>query len=158
MNYIECPAEWLGTGSDRGVFLAGGVTRCPDWQRDFAAKLSASSLTFINPRRKQWDVNNKSLEVEQIEWEHRHLLRAHAILFWFPSETLCPITLYELGSWNFRPKKLFIGCHPEYKRIRDVKIQTRLERPKQVVVTSLDDLAVQVLQWEANNADTRDLS
>lgn len=90
-------------------------------------------------------------EEEQITWEHTHLLKADAILFWFPCETLCPIALYELGSWIFRPKKLFIGCHPEYKRKTDVEIQTKLERPKQRILYSLDDLAKQVLEWEARH-------
>jgi hypothetical protein len=94
-----------------------------------------------------------TLEVAQIEWEHRHLLRSDAILFWFPPETLCPIALYELGAWNFRPKKLFIGCHPDYQRKRDVEIQTRLERPAQVVVDSLEALAKQVMEWEKAKAE-----
>jgi hypothetical protein len=34
MKYIECPEEWSGTGSDVSVFLAGGITRCQDWQSE----------------------------------------------------------------------------------------------------------------------------
>jgi len=41
-------------------------------------------------------------------------------LIGFPCETLCPITLYELGTWSILSQqtgaKLFVGCHPEYKR------------------------------------------
>jgi hypothetical protein len=145
MKYIECPDEWSDAASDVSLFLGGGITGCPDWQSEMTLKLGNSDLTLLNPRRKQWDTNNESLGAEQIAWEHRHLLRACAILFWFPYETLCPITLYELGSWNVRPKKLFIGCHPDYKRRRDVEIQTRLERPKQVIARSLNELAAQTL-------------
>ena len=39
----------------------------------------------------------------------------------FPAETLCPITLYELGTWTQRglhsDTKIFVGCDPNYKRI-----------------------------------------
>ncbi len=49
-------------------------------------------------------------------WEHDHLRRAKAIMFWFPSETLCPITLYELGAWTILARqtgtKLFVGADP----------------------------------------------
>jgi hypothetical protein len=37
-------------------------------------------------------------------------------MFWFPCETLCPITLYELGAWTvLAPQtgtKLFVGACP----------------------------------------------
>jgi hypothetical protein len=82
-----------------------------------------------------------------VKWEHHHLLRCDAVLFWFPCETLCPIALYEFGVWNCRPKKLFIGTHPDYKRKLDIEIQTKLERPNLFVVSSLKELAQQVLDW-----------
>lgn len=151
MKYIECPNEWQGAGQDLGLFLGGGISSCPLWQDEIVPKMTHLDITLINPRRKQWDITNKSLEREQIEWEHRHMLRADAIMFWFPCETLCPITLYELGKWSVRPKQLFVGCHPDYQRKRDVEIQTELERPKQIVVYSLNDLISQVETWLNNS-------
>jgi hypothetical protein len=51
-------------------------------------------------------------------WEHDHLRRSKAIMFWFPSETLCPITLYELGAWTILARqtgtKLFVGAEPHH--------------------------------------------
>jgi len=84
----------------------------------------------------------------QIEWEYIHLLRADAIMFWFPSETLCPIALYELGRWNGHPKPVFIGCHPDYKRKHDIIQQTRLCDPRKKVVFSIIELVDQILRWE----------
>jgi len=150
MKYIEAPSDYLCKGTDTTLFLAGGITSCPDWQKEMVGKLSATSLTLLNPRRVNWQMK-PGVEEEQITWEKKHLLRADAILFWFPCETLCPIALYELGAWNARPKKLFVGCHPDYKRKKDVEIQTELDRPTQVIVHSLEDLAKQVLEWEANS-------
>ncbi len=154
MKYIECPQEYQCAGSDLTLFLGGGITNCPEWQKEIVNKLSATEITLLNPRRKEWEfrkidnvAQGSNIEKEQIEWEHRHLLRADAILFWFPCETLCPIALYELGAWNFRPKTLFIGTHPDYARRRDVEIQTKLERGSQVVVGSLDGLVKQVMEW-----------
>jgi Nucleoside 2-deoxyribosyltransferase like len=145
MKYIECPAEYLCAGPDRTLFLAGGITGAPDWQKEMVKRLAGSDLTLLNPRRAYWETKPE-MEHEQIGWEHRHLDRADAILFWFPAETICPIALYELGAWNPRMKKLFIGCHPAYPRRRDVEIQTSLERPRQAIAYSLDELAHQVLE------------
>jgi hypothetical protein len=153
MKYIEAPTEYLCAGADVTLFLGGGITGCLDWQKELVGKLSTSAMTLLNPRRANWEMT-PGMEEEQITWENKHLLRADAILFWFPCESLCPIALYELGSWIFRPKTLFIGCHPEYKRKLDVEIQTKFERPKQGIVYSLDDLAKQVLEWEAKTRTT----
>ena len=72
------------------------------------------------------------------------LQMADAILFWFCSETLQPITLYELGAWSMSNKPLFVGVHPAYLRSLDVIVQTRLTRPEIHVVDSLQALAAQV--------------
>jgi hypothetical protein len=147
MKYIEAPTEYLFPGTDLTLFLAGGITGCPDWQREMVGQLSPSDLTLLNPRRANWKMK-PGMEEEQIAWEKKHLLRADAVLFWFPAESLCPIALYELGAWNCRPKRLFIGCHPDYKRKKDVEIQTKLDRPTQEIVNSLEELAKQVMAWK----------
>ena len=151
INYIESPAEYNCVGSDKTLFLAGGISECWNWQKEFVSELDKlkSNLTILNPRRANFEMSAET-EWLQIKWEHIHLLRADAILFWFPSETLCPITLYELGAWNCRPKRLFIGCHPDYKRLRDVQIQVQLEphRIKQKIHTSFCDLIDEVIEWE----------
>jgi Nucleoside 2-deoxyribosyltransferase like len=82
MKYIECPEEY--TGNDLSLFLAGGITGCPDWQKEILNLLQDTPLVIINPRRADFDVNNPSMEQEQIHWEHRHLERAKMISFWFP--------------------------------------------------------------------------
>ncbi len=94
--------------------------------------------------------------LKQIDWKHRHLRKADAVAFWFPCETLCPITLYELGAWSvYRDergqKPLFIGVHPDYKRRQDVEIQTRLVRPEVPVVGGLPELAECVKRWATGN-------
>ena len=144
MKYIECPTDYLCAGRDIAVFLAGGISNCPDWQQEIVARLSDSQLTLVNPRRK---IFTEEYAEEQIKWEHCHLTRCDAVLFWFTCETICPIALYELGAWNFRPKKLFVGCHPNYQRKLDVEVQTRLERPNTVIAYSIQDLVQQVLDW-----------
>lgn len=128
------------------LFLAGGITGCPDWQAEMAFLFADTPLTLFNPRRANFPINDPNAAYEQIAWEHKHLQRADAILFWFPYETLCPIVLYELGTWSMSSKPLFVGVHPDYQRRADVEIQTLLVRPDVQVVYSLLDLAQQVRQ------------
>lgn len=151
MFYVEALTDYSCAGPDLTLFLGGGITGTADWQKEIVAKLSSTDLTLLNPRRAVFDGSAEA----QIKWEHSHLLRSDAILFWFPPETLCPIALYELGAWVFRPKKLFVGCHPDYKRRFDVEVQVSLERPKLKIVYSLDDLANQVIEWESRKQGER---
>lgn len=148
MIYIKCPQEFNKTFESISLFLAGGITNCPNWQNEMSDLLKNTKLTLIDPRRDNWDVNDSAIEQQQINWEFKHLNLADAIMFWFPCETLCPITLYELGFWNAKAnKKIFVGCHPEYKRKSDVVIQTQLVNPNLNVVSSLNELKIQILDW-----------
>jgi hypothetical protein len=142
---IEAPTEYQE--ESRSLFLAGGITHCPDWQADAIQRLEQSPLVLLNPRRCSFSLSDPNIGVEQIAWEHRHLRRATAILFWFPHETLCPIALYELGAWSMTSKPLFVGVHADYPRRLDVIEQTRLARPEVCVADSLDAVTAQIRRW-----------
>lgn len=92
--------------------------------------LKDTDLTILNPRRKHFPMDDPNAAASQIVWEHKHLDIAKSIMFWFSPETLCPITLFEYGKWIVSGKRLFVGCHPDYARLIDVKIQTALVRPR----------------------------
>ncbi len=149
MKYIECPQIYKGR--EKSLFLAGGISNCPNWQKNLVKQLKNTDLTILNPRRKSFSVDNKDIEEEQIAWEYAHLKKASVISFWFPKETLCPITLYELGKQSVLNKPVFIGVHPKYARIKDVKIQTKLIRPEVKIVYSLKDLAEQIKLFSRNS-------
>jgi hypothetical protein len=111
------------------LFLAGGITACPQWQPEMIERLEhMDELTIYNPRRENFPIDDSDAAEEQIKWEHEMLHRADLISFWFPCETLCPITLYELGYWTDHDwdTKIVVGIHPEYDRKQDVFIQTEL--------------------------------
>lgn len=146
MNYVEYPQIY--EGRERSLFLAGGISNCPIWQPDLVKLLEDTNLTILNPRRRNFSTDNPNIEEEQIAWEYDHLRKASAVSFWFPKETLCPITLYELGKQSVLDKPIFIGVHQDYARRRDVEIQTRLIRPKVKIVYSLENLAEQIKDWE----------
>ena len=71
---------------------------------------------------------------EQVIWETEKLNQADLVLFWFPHQTLCPITLYEYGWLINMDKLVAVGASPEYKRLSD--IQLRLIRLKNQIVNS----------------------
>ena len=144
MIYIEAPTEQFPI-TGKSIFLAGGITNCPDWQQEMRELLADTDLVLLNPRRKDFPIGNPDAAHQQIMWEHHALRFANRILFWFPKETLCPIVLYELGAWSMMPKPIFVGVHPEYQRRQDVEIQTELVRPDVQVVYSLKALAEKVM-------------
>lgn len=123
------------------IFMAGGITNCPDWQQEMRGLLASTEFTLLNPRRANFPMDDPNASQEQIVWEYKQLDAANEIMFWFPKETLCPIVLFELGKWLVSKKKIFVGMDPEYKRRQDVEIQTRLERPDLHIAYSLKELA-----------------
>jgi len=145
MKYIECPEE--NNEKENSVFLAGGISNCEDWQSQMPELLKDTNLVLVNPRRDTFDVSKESETLFQIDWEHRHLNEADAVLFWFPCETLCPITLYELGARCMTNTPVFVGVHPDYARKLDVEVQTKLARPDIKIVYTLEDLAKQVEEY-----------
>ncbi|MBC8102371.1 MAG: nucleoside 2-deoxyribosyltransferase domain-containing protein [Cytophagales bacterium] len=150
MNSVVALSE-AARGVEPMLFLAGGISGCGDWQREMTALLSDTSLTLLNPRRPDFPIDDEAAARTQIEWEFRHLRLADAILFWFPHETLCPITLFELGAGSRSAVPLFVGTHPDYQRRTDVIVQLSLARPEVSVVGDLASLATQVRRWAAGN-------
>ena len=144
-NYIECPQVY--DGSKKSLFMAGGISNCPNWQAEYADLFKDTNLVLINPRRKDFDMTNSKMTIDQIAYEFYHLKRATITSFWFPKETLCPITLLELGKKMMQDKPFFVGIEPGYKRKIDVEEQLKHERPEIKIVYSLENLASQIKVW-----------
>jgi len=145
MKYVEAPNRPLGLVGAHSIFLAGGITGCPDWQYKVCRELYNTNWTVLNPRRADFPIGQPEAAREQIKWEYDMLRLASAKLFWFPCETLCPIVLFELGAWSMRGGPLFVGVHPDYARRQDVEIQLELARPDVKIVYDLDELIQQVV-------------
>lgn len=150
MRYIEAPEEWHpGVREHPAVFLAGGITGCPDWQSQIVALLANHGVTLLNPRRVDFPIGQPDASREQIAWEHLHLRRADAIVFWFCAAQIQPIALYELGAWSMTSKPMAVGIERGYERELDVRIQTELARPDVKIVDSLRALAKTVVPGDA---------
>jgi hypothetical protein len=132
------------------IFLAGGITNCPDWQKELIEKLKDVNVILFNPRRaEKFDPNDHKTHEEQVAWEWKYLQQADYVSFWFPCETLCPITLFELGAACEREhegkQSIFVGAHPDYAKLETVKYQLHkymaLDEP---LATTINELADQI--------------
>jgi hypothetical protein len=146
---IKAPNEVLSLANIKNtkLFLAGGITKVRDWQYDVCKTLSdCNNLTIYNPRRENFNMESSLQMEEQIVWEYNHLKDCDWLIFWFSHETLQPITLYELGKWGssyaatMNAKRIWVGIDPEYPRLKDVVIQTKLAAPHRDIYNSLHDL------------------
>lgn len=134
MRYIESPTRVDGT--DRPfVFLAGGITGCEDWQKqvvDYLMGIKGLPGTIINPRREDFPVGDLEAISAQADWDNEGLWLSDLVSFWFDGgESEQPMAMFLLGCHLGRyivgggPTKIVVGADPNYKRILDVKEQTR---------------------------------
>lgn len=146
MIEIKSPEKYKYNVRGRKLFLAGGISNCMDWQRPVVDSLIDTNLVLFNPRKNDFSYSRTN-EYRQIEWEAAHLDESDAILFWFPPETVCPITLFEYGKWLTSNKKLFVGTHPAYLKRLNLQVQTKLVRPEINIKSGLDELIQDIIQW-----------
>lgn len=121
------------------IFLAGGISNCPDWQAEALRLLEHTDLVVANPRRPEGLAHTGEEAKKQIEWEFANIKTAGIVLFWFPgTEFMQPITLFELGKQLGRGCQIVVGADPAFSRAFDVAVQTRLERPQLTVHSTLE--------------------
>lgn len=155
MNAITCPDVYV-PGDNFSIFIAGGISGCKEWQPEMIQRFKTVDVDLINPRRSDFDITNPRMSEEQITWEHEHLEAADAILFWFPFETMCPITLFELGKYSMSTKPIFVACHPAYQRKFDVEHQMALVRPELKVHDNWEELIADVIEFHNRVLANRD--
>jgi hypothetical protein len=97
--------DWKNNLDDIHIFLAGSIEmgKAEEWQDRVINEFRDNpTITFFNPRRKEWDSSwEQTLEnpkfVEQLEWEYNQLHKTDWIFMYFSPETKSPISLLELG-------------------------------------------------------------
>lgn len=120
------------------IFLAGGVTYSPNWQKEALEMLTGTDLIVANPRRDEIISAIGETARQQIIWEFENLKYAKVVLFWFPNaETI--ITFLELGKELARKSRIVVGVDPDYNRRFDIETQIHLELPRAVIYTTLDE-------------------
>ena len=143
MKIVTAPEIYETKPTEVSVFLAGGITDCPDWQKTVIDALRSTPdlewLVIYNPRRENFPINDPNAAREQIEWEFNALEKADIFsIFFSGGESLQPICMYELGrnlhrmktkyegNWYELASRIVVTVEPECKRRSDVIIQTEL--------------------------------
>lgn len=139
MKVYQAPdkVDWYGVANRKSIFLSGGISGCKNWQKDLIDELQRlrelglfdlGGLVIFNPRRDDFDMEDPNATVEQIKWENRCLEKCDMCSFFFPaSDTVQPITLYELGKY-MNHKHNVISIEEGYLRTEDVVIQCALDQ------------------------------
>lgn len=149
MKVITAPSEYCLQDNEISVFLAGGITNCPEWQNDIISRLdelSTENLVVFNPRRKNFPINDPTAAYKQIDWEFRQLERVDIFSMYFSSGVSDqPICMYELGrnlvkmqmrfpkDWENR---IIVSVEDGYKRKQDVLIQSELACGSKLFINS----------------------
>ena len=130
MNIIYPPDKVPDMHTEPMVFLAGSIEmgKAEDWQKVVEEAFKDSPVTFLNPRRPNWDSSWKQGPNEepfrsQVLWELSGIGKSNIVFFYFCGGTISPISLLELGLCLNEPnKRIVVCCPPEFHRYANVKI------------------------------------
>jgi nucleoside 2-deoxyribosyltransferase len=112
----------------KSIFLAGSIEMglAEDWQKKTSDIFKDYNLTFLNPRRDNWDstltqeMMNKEFSY-QVNWEMDNLDECDIIFMNILPDTKSPITLLELGL-HADSKKIIVCCPNGFWRKGNVEI------------------------------------
>lgn len=133
------------------VFLAGSIEMglAEDWQRTIINACSENNITFLNPRRNDWDssweqkISNPQFK-EQVMWELTGLELADIIVVYLDPNTKSPISLMELGL-HARRRNIIVCCPEGFWRKGNVDIVCELYGIK--LVESIEDV-ISYVNWK----------
>ena len=136
--------ETIPQNCEVSVFLAGGITNCPNWQKKVIEGLSDTDITVLNPRRENFPIHDPNASNEQIKWEFDALESASIFSMYFAdADSDQPICMYELGRNLMRiqmrfpkdwKKRIVITADSKYRRYSDVVIQTGLATDNAITI------------------------
>lgn len=146
MQIVTAPEAFQKKNSQIGVFLAGGITNCSEWQSEVIECLinlskyvedNLENLIIFNPRRKNFPIDDPNAANEQITWEFSFLEKCDifSMYFDYTEKSDQPICFYELGRNLIKmeikfpedfKKRIIISYKENFKRAKDVEIQTNL--------------------------------
>ena len=127
MKEIQAPNLIPYTESLR-VFLGGSIEmgKAEKWQEKIVQHFKDADVTFLNPRRDDWDsswvqsIHNPQFN-EQVNWELTALELSDVVIINFDPATMSPISLLELGL-HARSGKLIVCCPEGFWRKGNVDI------------------------------------
>lgn len=141
---IQAPNEIPNVKTNTKIFLGGSIEmgKAVNWQKALIERLRDEPITFINPRRDDWDsswvqeITNPQFR-EQVEWELSGLEESDIIIMVFDPKTMSPISLLELGLQS-KSNKMVVMCPEGFWRKGNVDIVCEKYNIKQV--KNIDEL------------------
>jgi hypothetical protein len=141
---IQAPNEIPNVKTNTKIFLGGSIEmgKAVNWQKALIERLRDEPITFINPRRDDWDsswvqeITNPQFR-EQVEWELSGLEESDIIIMVFDPKTMSPISLLELGLHS-KSNKMVVMCPEGFWRKGNVDIVCEKYNIKQV--KNIDEL------------------
>ncbi len=146
------------------VFLAGGITKCQDWQNEVIKilqnkddeddnfmpysgesftymPLSPYNMTIFNPRQEHFDITDSKASYKQILWEFERLECADIFSMYFcESESDQPICMYELGRNIVRMQNRFPN---DWEQRIIISVEAGYKREQDVLIQT--DLCAPIL-------------
>lgn len=145
MQVIRIPAQYHGDAPS--VFLGGGAGG-RDWRRTLIGLISDTTWVLLDPLTPPDFGDDGDALRRRTEWEFEHLGRATVKLFWFPADTPCMLSLFELGAWAKEDVPLVLGIEPGYQKRDELLLQMQLERPQLAIASTLHELAAHLKRYE----------
>jgi hypothetical protein len=146
MIQIKSPNSFIGT--KKTAFLGGSIEMgtAENWQARLVNDFENTNITFLNPRRDDWDSNWKQEASnpqfhEQVTWELDALEFSELIIFYFDPNTKSPITLMELGLFA-ASEKVIVCCPDGFWRKGNVEIVC--QRNNIPMVNTFDELVKKI--------------
>jgi hypothetical protein len=129
MREIKAPDKFNLVTNRYAIFLAGSIEMgtAEPWQERVVAQFQDTDITFLNPRRADWDSSwvqeaSNPQFAQQVNWELDALNYSDLIVFYFDPNTKSPITLMELGLFADSPQEVIVCCPPGFWRKGNVDI------------------------------------
>ena len=143
------------------IFLAGTIDmgNSLDWQKKITEDWEKYDVTFLNPRRPDWDSDFGSDEVQkQVKWELDAMDKADIIIVNILEDSESPITIAETYR-HAGSAKLFVACPDGFYRYDN--ISAVCEHYKSALYGSWDELKEDfeknldslIEAWEFTNQD-----
>jgi hypothetical protein len=149
--YAPLPVET----EDLTIFLAGSIEqgKADKWQDKITNIFKeVPHITFLNPRRQDWDPtwgDDHPELIEQIKWELNSLRHSDLAIFYFDPNTKSPITLLELGQHLERaPERALVCCPDGYWRRTNVRVTCEIHGVKMLDTFEelIEVLAIKLLE------------
>lgn len=154
MRVIKAPEDFSHSEDGYTVFLAGSIEMgtAEDWQYKLVKQFEDSNITFLNPRRDDWDsswtqsIDNPQFS-EQVTWELSGIENSDLVVFVFDPSTKSPITLLELGLVAGMGKEAVVFCPEPFWRKGNVDIVSSVYDLN--VVDTFEDLTTYITKYWA---------